>query len=67
VSYQFTDVTGVVKSVDAPVKRLEEALDDGVWFDGSYVEGFARIQESGYAAGCRISRPTLSFPGHLQN
>ncbi|MEN6482750.1 MAG: type I glutamate--ammonia ligase [Anaerolineaceae bacterium] len=46
VSYQFTDVTGVVKSVDAPVKRLEEALDDGVWFDGSSVEGFARIQES---------------------
>ena len=46
VSYQFTDVTGAVKSVDAPVKRLEEALDDGVWFDGSSVQGFARIQES---------------------
>ena len=25
VSYQFTDVTGTVKSVDAPVQRLEEA------------------------------------------
>lgn len=46
VSYQFTDVTGTVKSVDAPVSRLEGALDDGVWFDGSSVEGFARIQES---------------------
>jgi glutamine synthetase len=46
VSFQFTDVTGAVKSVDAPVSRLEEALDDGVWFDGSSVEGFARIQES---------------------
>ena len=46
VSYQFTDVTGTVKSVDAPVSRLETALDDGVWFDGSSVEGFARIQES---------------------
>ncbi len=46
VSYQFTDVTGAVKSVDAPVKRLEEALDDGVWFDGSSVQGFTRIQES---------------------
>jgi glutamine synthetase len=46
VSYQFTDVTGTVKSVDAPVKRLVEALDDGVWFDGSSVQGFARIQES---------------------
>ncbi len=46
ISYQFTDVTGAVKSVDAPVHRLEEALEDGVWFDGSSVEGFARIQES---------------------
>jgi len=46
VSLQFTDVTGVVKSVDMPVNRLSEAFDDGVWFDGSSVEGFARIQES---------------------
>lgn len=46
VSYQFTDITGTVKSVDAPVKRLERALDEGVWFDGSSVQGFARIQES---------------------
>jgi glutamine synthetase len=46
ISYQFTDVTGAVKSVDAPVKRLQEALEDGIWFDGSSVEGFARIQES---------------------
>ncbi len=46
ISYQFTDVTGAVKSVDAPVNQLEAALEDGVWFDGSSVEGFARIQES---------------------
>ncbi|MBN2147014.1 MAG: type I glutamate--ammonia ligase [Anaerolineales bacterium] len=46
ISMQFTDVTGSVKSVDMPVARLEVALDDGVWFDGSSVEGFARIQES---------------------
>jgi len=46
ISLQFTDVTGVVKGVDIPVERLDEALDDGVWFDGSSVEGFARIQES---------------------
>ena len=46
ISLQFTDVTGVVKSVDFPVGRLAEALEDGVWFDGSSVEGFARIQES---------------------
>ena len=46
VSLQFTDVTGAVKSVDMPVNRLGEALEEGVWFDGSSVEGFARIQES---------------------
>jgi glutamine synthetase len=46
ISFQFTDVTGAVKSVDAPINRLEGALEDGVWFDGSSVEGFARIQES---------------------
>ncbi len=46
ISLQFTDVTGAVKSVDFPVQRLSEALEDGVWFDGSSVEGFARIQES---------------------
>ncbi len=46
VSLQFNDVTGAVKSVDMPVKGLDGALEDGVWFDGSSVEGFARIQES---------------------
>lgn len=46
ISLQFSDVTGAVKSVDMPVSRLEGALEDGVWFDGSSVEGFARIQES---------------------
>jgi len=46
VSLQFTDVTGFVKSVDIPVHRLRTAIEDGIWFDGSSVEGFARIQES---------------------
>jgi len=46
LSLQFTDVTGAVKSLDIPITRLEEAVNDGVWFDGSSVEGFARIQES---------------------
>ena len=46
ISLQFTDVMGAVKSVDMPLHNLEGALEDGVWFDGSSVEGFARIQES---------------------
>ncbi len=46
ISFQFSDVTGTMKSLDAPISRLEEAVDQGIWFDGSSVEGFARIQES---------------------
>jgi glutamine synthetase len=46
ISLQFTDVLGTVKSVDMPLHNVEGALEDGVWFDGSSVEGFARIQES---------------------
>ena len=46
ISLQFSDVTGAIKSVDMPVSGLEGALEDGIWFDGSSVEGFARIQES---------------------
>lgn len=46
ISLQFTDVTGSVKSVDITPERLSGALEDGVWFDGSSVEGFARVQES---------------------
>lgn len=46
ISLQFTDVTGSVKSVDITPARLSTALEDGVWFDGSSVEGFARVQES---------------------
>jgi glutamine synthetase len=46
ICLQFTDVTGTVKSTDMPADRLAGALTHGVWFDGSSVEGFARIQES---------------------
>ena len=42
ISLQFSDVTGSVKSVDITPERLKTAVDDGVWFDGSSVEGFAR-------------------------
>jgi glutamine synthetase len=46
VSLQFTDLVGVVREVIIPVKQLRGALVNGVWFDGSSIEGFARIQES---------------------
>ncbi len=46
ITLQFTDLLGVIKEVIIPVEQLEGAARDGVWFDGSSVEGFARIQES---------------------
>jgi glutamine synthetase len=46
ISLQFTDIVGIVKSVNIPVAELDAALETGVWFDGSSVEGFARIAES---------------------
>jgi glutamine synthetase len=46
LSLQFTDIVGVIKNVTVPVNQLEDALDHGVWFDGSSIEGFARIAES---------------------
>jgi len=46
VEMQFVDVLGAAKSLTLPVSQLEEALDRGVWFDGSSIQGFARIQES---------------------
>jgi glutamine synthetase len=46
VSLQFTDIIGNIKSVTIPVSRLKEALERGVWFDGSSIYGFARIYEA---------------------
>ena len=46
VRLQFTDITGTVKSVSVPARQMEKAFDDGIWFDGSSIEGFVRIQES---------------------
>ena len=42
----FTDVLGFLKSFAITPSELEEALDEGMGFDGSSVEGFARIEES---------------------
>jgi glutamine synthetase len=46
VNLQFTDIMGLVKAVSIPSHKFEDAIDQGLWFDGSAVEGFARIHES---------------------
>lgn len=43
---QFTDIMGVNKNVEVPVSQFEKALDGQILFDGSSIEGFARIEES---------------------
>jgi len=42
----FTDVLGMLKSFAITVEELETALEEGQGFDGSSIEGFARIDES---------------------
>ncbi len=42
----FTDITGMVKSVTIPRGELADVLDHGSHFDGSSIEGFARVAES---------------------
>lgn len=46
----FTDVLGTLKSVSVAPAELESAFGEGVGFDGSAVEGFARIYESDMVA-----------------
>jgi len=46
VDLQFTDVAGMIKTVTIDADHLPTALEEGVWFDGSAVEGFARVAES---------------------
>ncbi|MFA4814965.1 MAG: type I glutamate--ammonia ligase [Candidatus Gracilibacteria bacterium] len=45
VDMQFTDMNGVLKVVTVPVHKLEDGIDNNVWFDGSSI-GFMSISES---------------------
>jgi glutamine synthetase len=46
VNLEFTDVVGLVKCVTIPVEEFPDCLVHGKWFDGSALEGFARVAES---------------------
>ena len=46
----FTDILGFLKSFAITVQELETALEIGMGFDGSSIEGFARIDESDMVA-----------------
>lgn len=46
VNLWFTDILGFLKSFSITIEELEQALEDGMGFDGSSIEGYARIDES---------------------
>jgi len=46
VELWFTDILGQLKSYAIPVSELGTAIDSGMGFDGSSVQGFSRIDES---------------------
>ena len=46
INLEFTDVVGMAKCVTIPVDQLPDCLAHGKWFDGSSLEGFARVAES---------------------
>lgn len=60
ISLWFTDIIGNVKSVMIPSGELESVIENGIWFDGSSIEGFARIAESDM-----VLRPDLKTFGLL--
>ncbi len=43
---QFSDIVGQNKNVEVPASQFDKALDGEIMFDGSSVQGFARIEES---------------------
>jgi glutamine synthetase len=46
IQFWFTDVLGILKSFAIMPSELDEGLTEGMGFDGSSIEGFARIEES---------------------
>lgn len=46
IALWFIDIAGLVKSVTIPVSKLDDVIEYGMNFDGSSIEGFARVAES---------------------
>ena len=50
IKFWFTDILGYLKSFAITVDELEISMEDGQGFDGSSIQGFARIDESDMVA-----------------
>jgi glutamine synthetase len=55
----FTDLLGFAKSFTITADELENALEEGMGFDGSSIQGFARIDESDMIAKPDVSTFTI--------
>ncbi|ASJ11520.1 type I glutamate--ammonia ligase [Thermococcus thioreducens] len=42
----FVDINGVPKGMEVPIGRYDEAIEDGIAFDGSSIPGFEGIEDS---------------------
>jgi glutamine synthetase len=67
----FTDVLGFLKSFAITPAELEGAFADGMSFDGSAIEGFARVQESDMvarpdASTFQILAPSDGLPAYVE-
>ena len=50
LQFQFSDILGRVKTIKVPAKQVGKVLEDGIYFDGSSVVGYATIEESDMVA-----------------
>ncbi|QGT99125.1 Glutamine synthetase type I [Candidatus Syntrophocurvum alkaliphilum] len=46
IRLQFTDIFGILKNVTIMADDLDKALNGEIMFDGSSIDGFARVEES---------------------
>lgn len=46
IRLRFTDILGMPKNVEIPIRELKKALNGEIMFDGSSIQGFVRIEES---------------------
>jgi glutamine synthetase len=68
VQLWFTDVLGTPKAFNITPAELENALDEGMTFDGSAIDGFSRIQEADVLARPDVNTfQLLPWHGHTES
>ena len=63
IRLQFTDLFGNLKNIAVTASQLDRVLSNKCMFDGSAIDGFARIEESDMCICIRICRHWRFSPG----